>query len=65
MSHVARADVCIKFSVIIPFKDDGKTDLNDQFKNELDDSVMFCCHYADEFDIQTDVENLNIVEMKG
>ena len=65
MSHVAKADVTIKFSVIIPFKDNCVLPLKTQVESKLTESVLFCCQYADEFSVDMDIDTLDIVEMGG
>jgi hypothetical protein len=63
MTHVAKADVTIKFSVMIPFKDNCVLPLKTQVQSELKESILFCCQYANEFSVDMEIQTLDIIEM--
>lgn len=64
MTHVAKADVTIKFSVMVPFKDDGIVVLEDQAETEVMDAFTAWYGYHDYPPVEgIEVNNIDITKM--
>ena len=64
MSHIAKAEVVIKVSLMVPFVDDGAVVLEDQAEGHVKDAITLCVDGYDDPDADVEIEYLDVVEMQ-
>jgi len=63
MSHVVKADIAIRVSVMVPFDDDGICTLDDQADDAIRDAVTVICDGVSTSEEDLDIERFEIITM--